>query len=80
LRRSTSGAGPASRALVAEAEKVMGSPPAGKLGAAVLRATHEPELKDFYAGLGFTLSPDGIGIPTPAGSAATTRSRATASR
>lgn len=38
----------------------------GQLGAAVLYATHEPELTDFYAGLG-TLSPDGISIPTPAG-------------
>ncbi|MFI1154710.1 hypothetical protein [Streptomyces sp. NPDC020817] len=28
---------------------------------------HEPELTDFYARLGFTLSPDGVGIPTPAG-------------
>lgn len=55
------------RALVAEAEKAMGSHPTGKLGAAVLYVTHEPELTDFYAGLGFTLSPDGIGIPTPAG-------------
>ncbi|MES4909461.1 MULTISPECIES: GNAT family N-acetyltransferase [unclassified Streptomyces] len=55
------------RALVAEAEKAMGSRPEGKLGAAVLSATHKPELTDFYAGLGFTLSPDGIGIPTPAG-------------
>ncbi|MCX4539003.1 hypothetical protein OHA79_52635 (plasmid) [Streptomyces sp. NBC_00841] len=55
------------RALVAEAEKAAGSHPAGKLGAAVLYVTHEPELTDFYAGLGFTLSPDGIGIPTPAG-------------
>ncbi|WP_327328666.1 GNAT family N-acetyltransferase (plasmid) [Streptomyces sp. NBC_01210] len=55
------------RALVAEAEKVMGSHEEGKLGAAVLYATHEPELTDFYAGLGFTLSPDGIGIPTLAG-------------
>ncbi|MFF4085193.1 GNAT family N-acetyltransferase [Streptomyces sp. NPDC001777] len=55
------------RALVAEAEKAAGSHRAGKLGAAVLYATHEPELTDFYAGLGFTLSPDGIGIPTPAG-------------
>ncbi|MEU8550567.1 hypothetical protein AB0C81_26900 [Streptomyces roseoverticillatus] len=34
---------------------------------AVLYVTHEPELTDFYAGLGFTLSPDGIGTPTPAG-------------
>jgi GNAT superfamily N-acetyltransferase len=55
------------RALVAEAEKTAGSHQAGKLGAAVLYVTHEPELTDFYAGLGFTLSPDGIGIPTPAG-------------
>ncbi|MCZ1000767.1 GNAT family N-acetyltransferase [Streptomyces mirabilis] len=55
------------RALVAEAEKSMSAHPTGKLGAAVLYATHEPELTDFYAGLGFTLSPDGIGIPTPAG-------------
>ncbi|GDY70209.1 hypothetical protein AQJ43_36585 [Streptomyces avermitilis] len=55
------------RALVAEAEKAAGSHQAGKLGAAVLYVTHEPELTDFYAGLGFTLSPDGIGIPTPAG-------------
>lgn len=55
------------RALVAEAEKAAGSNPDGKLSAAVLYATHEPELTDFYAGLGFTLSPDGIGIPTPAG-------------
>ncbi|WP_327135863.1 GNAT family N-acetyltransferase (plasmid) [Streptomyces sp. NBC_01343] len=55
------------RALVTEAEKAAGSHPAGKLGAAVLYATHEPELTDFYARLGFTLSPDGIGIPTPAG-------------
>ncbi|MFE0737487.1 GNAT family N-acetyltransferase [Streptomyces sp. NPDC058855] len=55
------------RALVAEAEKAAGSHQAGKLGAAVLYATHEPELTDFYAGLGFTLSPDGIGIPTPTG-------------
>ncbi|MFF8604166.1 GNAT family N-acetyltransferase [Streptomyces sp. NPDC015232] len=55
------------RALVAEAEKAASSHQAGKLGAAVLYVTHEPELTDFYAGLGFTLSPDGIGIPTPAG-------------
>ncbi|MET9914937.1 GNAT family N-acetyltransferase [Streptomyces sp. NPDC006476] len=55
------------RALVAEAEKAAGSHQTGKLGAAVLYVTHEPELTDFYAGLGFTLSPDGIGIPTPAG-------------
>ncbi|WP_322872283.1 GNAT family N-acetyltransferase [Streptomyces goshikiensis] len=55
------------RALVAEAEKTASSPPAGKLGTAVLYATHEPELTDFYAKLGFTLSPDGIAIPTPAG-------------
>ncbi|MCO8308771.1 GNAT family N-acetyltransferase [Streptomyces sp. RKCA744] len=55
------------RALVAEAEKAAGSHPAGKLGAAVLYATHEPELTDFYAGLRFTLSPNGIGIPTPTG-------------
>lgn len=55
------------RALVAEAERAAGSRPAGKLGAAVLYVTHEPELTDFYAGLGFTLSPDGIGIPTPSG-------------
>lgn len=55
------------RALVAEAERSVGARPAGKLGAAVLYTTHEPELTDFYAGLGFTLSPDGIGIPTPAG-------------
>ncbi|MGX8903695.1 GNAT family N-acetyltransferase [Streptomyces netropsis] len=54
-------------ALVAEAERSAGSRPAGKLGAAVLYATHEPELTDFYAGLGFTLSPDGIGIPAPLG-------------
>ncbi|WP_406364398.1 GNAT family N-acetyltransferase [Streptomyces sp. NBC_01579] len=55
------------RALVAEAERAAGSHPAGKLGAAVLYVTHEPELTDFYARLGFTLSPDGIGIPTPTG-------------
>ncbi|MFD5079552.1 GNAT family N-acetyltransferase [Streptomyces sp. NPDC058371] len=55
------------RALVAEAERLVGSHSAGKLGAAVLCATHDPELTDFYAGLGFTASPDGIGIPTPAG-------------
>ncbi|MEU0744583.1 GNAT family N-acetyltransferase [Streptomyces sp. NPDC006134] len=55
------------RALVAEAAKAAGSRQAGKLGTAVLYATHEPELTDFYAGLGFTLSPDGIGIPTPTG-------------
>ncbi|MEJ8653709.1 GNAT family N-acetyltransferase [Streptomyces sp. MS1.AVA.3] len=55
------------RALVADAERAMGSQPAGKLGAAVLYATHEPELTDFYAGLGFALSPDGIGIATPSG-------------
>ncbi|WP_369199126.1 GNAT family N-acetyltransferase [Streptomyces djakartensis] len=51
------------RALVVEAEKAADSHQAGKLGAAVLYAAHEPELMDFYAGLGFTLSPDGIGIP-----------------
>ncbi|MFL9658684.1 hypothetical protein ACJ7VE_33785 [Streptomyces sp. PB17] len=50
------------------------------MAAAVLYATHEPELTDFYAGLGFTLSPDGIGIPTRPGSSATARSRASASR
>ncbi|NGO13137.1 GNAT family N-acetyltransferase [Streptomyces sp. HC44] len=55
------------RALVAEAEKAMGTHEEGKFGAAVMYVTHEPELTDFYAGLGFTLSPDGIGIPTPAG-------------
>lgn len=55
------------RALVAEAEQAAGSYLAGKLGGAVLLATHEPELTDFYAGLGFTVSPDGIGIPTPTG-------------
>ncbi len=55
------------RCLVAEAERAVGSHSEGKLSAAVLYATHEPELTDFYAGLGFTLSPDGIGIPTPAG-------------
>lgn len=47
-------------ALVAEAEKAAGSHQGGKLGAAVLYATHEPELTGFYAGLGFILSPDGI--------------------
>ncbi|MFF0001541.1 hypothetical protein [Streptomyces avermitilis] len=57
-----------------------GSHQAGKLGAAVLYVTHEPELTDLYAGLGFTLSPDGIGIPPRPGSSATARSRASASR
>ncbi|MFI9311114.1 GNAT family N-acetyltransferase [Streptomyces triculaminicus] len=55
------------RALVADAEKAVGSHEEGKFGAAVLCVTHEPELTDFYAGLGFTLSPDGIGIPSPLG-------------
>ncbi|MFI1031299.1 hypothetical protein [Streptomyces sp. NPDC020951] len=41
--------------------------PSAYNGAAVLYATHEPELTDFYAGLGFTLSPAGIDIPTPTG-------------
>ncbi|MFJ5212299.1 hypothetical protein [Streptomyces nigra] len=63
-RWSSSDAARASRALVAEAEKAAGSHQAGKLGAAVMYATHEPELTDFYAGLGFTLSPDGIPTPT----------------
>jgi hypothetical protein len=45
----------------------VGSHEEGKFGAAVLYVTPEPELTDFYAGLGFTLSPDGIGIATPAG-------------
>ncbi|MFB6783656.1 GNAT family N-acetyltransferase [Streptomyces sp. NPDC056352] len=67
------------RALVAEAEKAAGSHPAGKLGAALLYVTHEPELTDFYAGLGFTLSPDGIGIPTRRDSSAKARSAASAS-
>lgn len=55
------------RTLVADVERGAGSHEEGKFGAAVLYATHEPELTDFYAGLGFTLSPDGIGIPTPLG-------------
>ncbi|MFD3722844.1 GNAT family N-acetyltransferase [Streptomyces sp. NPDC058674] len=55
------------RALVAEAETVMGSHEEGKFGAAILYVTHEPELTDYYAGLGFILSPDGIAIPTPLG-------------
>ncbi|MER7692624.1 GNAT family N-acetyltransferase [Streptomyces sp. NPDC097610] len=55
------------RALVAEAEKTMAAHEKGKFGAAVLYVTHEPELTDFYAGLGFSLSPDGIGIPSPLG-------------
>ncbi|MGP3991789.1 DUF6207 family protein [Streptomyces sp. 3N207] len=54
-------------ALVADTEKAVGSHEEGKFGAAVLYVTHEPELTDFYAGLGFTLSPDGVGIPTPLG-------------
>ncbi|MGW0315097.1 hypothetical protein [Streptomyces flavidovirens] len=33
----------------------------------MLYATHEPELTDFYAGLGFTRPRDGIGIPSPLG-------------
>ncbi|MFD5514038.1 hypothetical protein ACFWIB_40990 [Streptomyces sp. NPDC127051] len=45
----------------------MGSHEKGRFGAAILYVTHEPELTDYYAGLGFTLSPDGIGIPTPLG-------------
>ncbi|MEU0811875.1 hypothetical protein [Streptomyces sp. NPDC005970] len=45
----------------------MGSHLAGKLGCVVLLATHEAELTDFYTRLGFTLSPDGIGIPMPTG-------------
>ncbi|MER6105132.1 GNAT family N-acetyltransferase [Streptomyces sp. NPDC001832] len=55
------------RALVADVERAAGSHEEGKFGAAVLYVTHEPELTDFYAGLGFTVSPDGIGIPTPLG-------------
>lgn len=55
------------RALVADVERGAGAHEVGKYGAAVLYVTHEPELTDFYAGLGFTVSPDGIGIPTPAG-------------
>ncbi|MBV9025898.1 MAG: GNAT family N-acetyltransferase [Streptomycetaceae bacterium] len=55
------------RALVAGAEKAMGVHEAGEFGAAVMYITHEPELTAFYAGLGFTLSPDGVGIPTPTG-------------
>ncbi|MCC9690592.1 GNAT family N-acetyltransferase, partial [Streptomyces sp. MNU103] len=55
------------RALVADAERAAGAHEPGKFGAAILYVTHEPELTDFYAGLGFTLSPDGIGIPTPLG-------------
>ncbi|MBP5942723.1 GNAT family N-acetyltransferase [Streptomyces acidiscabies] len=55
------------RALVTDAERAVSSHSAGKLGSAVLLVTHEPELTDFYAGLGFTVSPDGIGIPTPTG-------------
>ncbi|MFF9984700.1 GNAT family N-acetyltransferase [Streptomyces erythrochromogenes] len=55
------------RALVTDAEQAVSSRPAGKLGSAVLLVTHEPELTDFYAGQGFTVSPDGIGIPTPTG-------------
>ncbi|MFG3532983.1 hypothetical protein ACGF8B_40745 [Streptomyces sp. NPDC047917] len=39
----------------------------GKFGAAILYITHGPEMTDVYAGLGCTLSPDGIGIPTPLG-------------
>lgn len=49
----------------ARASREAGSHEEGKFGAAVLYATHEPELTDFYTGLGFPLSPDGIGIPTP---------------
>ncbi|PIB04517.1 MULTISPECIES: GNAT family N-acetyltransferase [Streptomyces] len=55
------------RALVADVERAAGAHEQGKFGAAILYVTHEPELTDFYAGLGFTLSPDGIGIPTPLG-------------
>ncbi|MFF7647008.1 GNAT family N-acetyltransferase [Streptomyces canus] len=55
------------RALVADAERAAGAHEEGKFGAAILTVTHEPELTDFYAGLGFILSPDGIGIPTPVG-------------
>lgn len=55
------------RALVADVERAAGAHEKGKFGAAILYVTHEPELTDFYTGLGFTLSPDGIGIPTPAG-------------
>ncbi|MER7203663.1 hypothetical protein CG723_43905 [Streptomyces sp. CB01635] len=54
------------RALVAEAEKVTGSDPAGKLGAAVMCFTPEPDLTDFYAGLGFTFSPTAsVHLPRP---------------
>ncbi|WP_434600010.1 GNAT family N-acetyltransferase [Streptomyces sp. A5-4] len=55
------------RALVADVERAAGSHEKGKFGAAVLYVMQEPELTDFYAGLGFTVSPDGIGIPTPLG-------------
>ncbi|MGR3875664.1 GNAT family N-acetyltransferase [Streptomyces graminifolii] len=68
------------RALVAEAETLMGANPAGKLGAAVLYATHEPELTDFYARLGFPSPPTVSASPHLRVSSATARSRATASR
>ncbi|MGW9676414.1 GNAT family N-acetyltransferase [Streptomyces koyangensis] len=55
------------RALAADTERAAGAHEPGKFGAAILYVTHEPELTDFYAGLAFTLSPDGIGIPTPLG-------------
>ncbi|MGV2917615.1 aspartyl/asparaginyl beta-hydroxylase domain-containing protein [Streptomyces alfalfae] len=45
------------------AEKAAGAHQAGKLDAAVLYATHEVELMDFYVGLGFTPSPDGSASP-----------------
>ncbi|MFD3827116.1 GNAT family N-acetyltransferase [Streptomyces sp. NPDC058625] len=45
------------RALVADVERAAGAHEKGKFGAAILYVTHEPELTDFYAGLGFTLSP-----------------------